>query len=219
VSNMKVYNNVMAWNGTSGIIVWQSMNGVDIKNNIIYQNGHYGVGFYAATGSGVVINNNVVYANAYGNFDFSSGGSTCGYSQAANIQADPVMAKETATSLDAHLTSASPAIQAGLNLHSVFNTDMAGAARPSSGPWDLGAYLASNGAPLAPATLQITLLQGHVQVRWPTNCGNYLLQSRILSSPTNAWQDVTNAPVIDHGQYLVSYPVSGFGRFHRLRSQ
>src|SRR5262245_3341549 len=79
VANMKVYNNVMAWNGTSGIILWQALSGVDIKNNIIYQNGHWGVGFYAATGSGVVLDRNVCYANAWGNYDFTGGGSTCAY--------------------------------------------------------------------------------------------------------------------------------------------
>ena len=31
-----------------------ALNGVDIKNNIIYENGHAGIGCYAATGSGVV---------------------------------------------------------------------------------------------------------------------------------------------------------------------
>src|SRR6185369_15728979 len=138
VSNMKVYNNVMAWNGVSGIIVWQAMNGVDLKNNIIYQNGHYGVGFYAATGGGVVLNNNLSYGNGYGDFNFTDGGSTCSYSQAGNVLGDPHLVNETATSFDAHLTSGSPAIGAGLNLSSVITTDMAGAARPASGAWDLG---------------------------------------------------------------------------------
>src|SRR6266850_1967993 len=42
VSNMKVYNNVMAFNGRSGLILWMAVSGVDIKNNIIFQNGSYG---------------------------------------------------------------------------------------------------------------------------------------------------------------------------------
>src|SRR6266513_4988247 len=63
VSNMKVYNNVIAWNGTCGIILWQALSGVDIKNNILYQNGHYGLGSFAATGSGVVVDHNLSYGN------------------------------------------------------------------------------------------------------------------------------------------------------------
>ncbi|HEY5914248.1 MAG TPA: right-handed parallel beta-helix repeat-containing protein, partial [Verrucomicrobiae bacterium] len=76
VSNMKVYNNVVAWNGTSGIILWMALSGVDIKNNIIYQNGHAGIGCYAATGSGVVVDHNLVYGNGYGSYDWLSGSST-----------------------------------------------------------------------------------------------------------------------------------------------
>src|SRR5213075_1997891 len=133
-----------AWNGVSGIIVWQAMNGVDLKNNIIYHNGHYGVGFYAATGGGVVLNNNLSYGNGYGDFNFTDGGSTCSYSQAANLFADPRLVNETATSFDPHLTSSSPAIGAGLNLYSVITTDMAGGARPTSGSWDLGVYVSGS---------------------------------------------------------------------------
>src|ERR1051326_2513988 len=158
VSGMKVYNNVMAWNGTSGIIVWQTMNGVDLKNNIIYHNGHNGVDFWAAKGSGVVLNNNISYANGYGDFNFTDGGSTCSYSQAGNLFADPRLVNETATGFDAHLTSSSPAIGAGLNLYSVITTDMNGVARPTSGSWDLGVYVygsSSSTADTIPPTVSV----------------------------------------------------------------
>jgi hypothetical protein len=157
VSNMKVYNNVMAWNGTTGIILWMSLSGIDIKNNIIYQNGHYGIGSYQATGSGVVVNNNVLYNNAYGNLDFVGGSSTYTYSQSGNIIADPRMVSESSSSLDPHLASGSPCIQAGVNLSSSFTTDMSGKARPSSGAWDLGVYV-SGSAPsdTTPPTVSLT---------------------------------------------------------------
>src|SRR6266478_4816498 len=95
VSNMKVYNNVMAWNGTSGIILWMSLSGVDIKNNIIYQNGHYGVGSYAAKGSGVVLNNNLSWSNGYGDYDFTGGGSDYSYSLGTSIFASPLFLVST----------------------------------------------------------------------------------------------------------------------------
>ncbi len=44
---------------------WPNL-GVDIENNIIYQNGHSGIGCYGATGSGVVVDHNLVYQNGYG---------------------------------------------------------------------------------------------------------------------------------------------------------
>ncbi|HXJ60575.1 MAG TPA: right-handed parallel beta-helix repeat-containing protein [Verrucomicrobiae bacterium] len=140
VNNMKVYNNVMAWNGTDGILPWMALSGVDIKNNIIYQNGHWGIGCYAATGSGLVVDHNLVYGNAYGSYDFAGGGSTVSRTLGTTISADPRLVNGTSSGFNPHLASGSPAIQAGLNLHSVFPEDMAGTARPASGPWDLGVY-------------------------------------------------------------------------------
>ncbi len=141
VANMEVYNNVMAWNGTSGIIVWMTVNGIDIRNNIIYNNGHNGVIFYAATGSGVVLDHNLCYGNAWGNYDFASGGSTASYTLGTSITADPAFVNDSSASFNPHLGSGSPCIQAGLNLSSVFTTDKDGAARPASGSWDLGGYV------------------------------------------------------------------------------
>ena len=40
-----------------------------------------------------------------------------------------------------HLNASSPAINAGVNLFSKFTTDKDGNARPSSGPWSIGAYV------------------------------------------------------------------------------
>ena len=144
VSNMKVYNNVMAWNGTSGIILWMALNGVDIKNNIIYQNGHCGIGSYAATGSGVVVDHNLVFGNVSGSYDFTGGGSTYSHTLGTTISAAPRFVNDTSAGFDAHLGSGSPGIQAGLNLYSVFTADLAGAARPASGAWDLGAYVSGS---------------------------------------------------------------------------
>jgi hypothetical protein len=140
VRNMKVYNNVMACNGTSGIILWQTLNGVDIKNNIIYQNGHYGLGSYDAHGSGVVLDHNLAFGNGYGDFNFKGGGSDYSYSQGTVITRAPLLVKATLAGFDAHLGVGSPGINAGLNLFSMFTTDKDGASRPANGPWDLGAY-------------------------------------------------------------------------------
>ena len=311
VSGMKVYNNVVAWNGTSGIILWMALNGVDIKNNIIYENGHAGIGCYAATGSGVVADHNLVYGNGSGSYDWASGGTTVSYSLGTTISADPRFANDASASFDPHLGSGSPCIGAGLNLSLTFTTDMNGTARPASGAWDLGACVNGDGlaapavtlsspvnganynsaatinlaasvtangrtitkvqfyagttllgeATTAPYTfsysnvgagtyalkamvvydsggtvssapvsvtvnaaapspsLRISLQAGNMQVRWPTNWGNYILQSRPAGSPVSVWADTTNALVIDQDQYSVSPPVSGVGAWYRLRSQ
>jgi hypothetical protein len=319
VSNMKVYNNVMAWNGTAGIILWQALSGVDIENNIIYQNGHYGIGSYAATGSGVVVDHNLVFGNGSGGYDFTSGGSTYSYTLGTSISVDPGFVNETSAGFDAHLSSGSPAIGAGLNLYSALTTDITGAARPSTGAWDLAAYASvsantaptissvgnqtittgSSAGPLAftvgdsqtaassltvsaspsnpslvpnanvvlggsgtsrtvtvtpvsgpigTATITLTVSdgslststsftltvnalpapalalraavqQGVMQVRWPTNSGSYILQSRTITVPTAAWVDVKDTPVVDQDQYMVSCPTTGAGILYRLRSQ
>jgi len=141
VSNLKVYNNVMAFNGTDGIILWQSLSGIDIRNNIFYKNGHYGIGSYDAHGSGVTIDKNLSFGNGYPSFNLTDGGSDFAHNLGSTIALDPHFVSGTASGFNAHLATGSPAIKAGVNLTSVFTTDKAGTARPQSGAWDLGAYV------------------------------------------------------------------------------
>jgi hypothetical protein len=141
ISGTKVYNNVFAYNGVDGITVWQGMINVDIRNNISYANGRYGVQFYACTGGGVTLDHNIVYGNASAAYNLTDGGSTASYTMGTTINSDPKFANNTKSSFDAHLASGSPAIGAGLNYYSTFTTDISGAARPSSGAWDLGVYI------------------------------------------------------------------------------
>lgn len=140
VANLKVYNNVMALNGANGIILWQSLNGIDIKNNIFYQNAHYAIGSYDAHGSGVNVDHNVSFGNGYGHFNFGDGGSDYTYSLTSPNYSDPLLANTSSSAFDPHLKSGSPAVQSALNLYSTFTTDMAGALRQSSGAWDSGVY-------------------------------------------------------------------------------
>jgi len=142
VSNLKIYNNVIAFNGTEGIILWQALSGVDIRNNIIYRNGHWGVGSWDAHGSGVVVDQNLSCGNGSGNFNFRDGGSDVSYSLGTTSYNDPKLVNvSSTTSFDGHLQSDSPAIRMGANLSSYFTVDKDGTARAASGPWDLGAYV------------------------------------------------------------------------------
>ena len=157
VTNLRVNNNVIALNGTDGIILWQALNGIDIKNNIFYENGHYAIGSYAATGLGVIVDHNLSFGNGYGNFNFTDGGSTFSYNLGTTLYSDPLFRNTSSTAFDPHLSPGSPAIQAGLNLYSFFTTDLAGAPRPSSGAWDLGAYVyGSNSGDITPPTVSFT---------------------------------------------------------------
>ena len=157
VSNMKVYNNVMAHNGKSGIIFWMALSGVDIKNNIIYQNGKYGIDSYDAHGSGVVLDRNLVFGNASGNYNFVNGASDYTYTLGTTVSSAPLFVNSTSAGFDAHLGTGSPAINAAVNLSSTFTTDLDGATRVSSGSWDLGAYRygQTEVRPAPPANLRI----------------------------------------------------------------
>jgi len=140
VSNMKVYNNVMAYNGKSGIILWMAVSGVDIKNNIIYQNGSFGFDSWDAHGSDVVFDRNLVFGNSLGDYNFINGGSDYTYTLGTTISSEPLFVDSSSTGLDVHLSAGSPAINVGLNLSTDFTTDLDGVPRPASGSWDLGVY-------------------------------------------------------------------------------
>ena len=157
VSNMRVYNNVMAHNGKSGIILWMPVSGVDIKNNILYQNGKFGIDSYDAHGGGVVIDRNLVFGNGLGDYGFARDGSDFTYTIGATISIAPNFVNSTSAGFDAHLSAGSPGISAAMNLSSTFNTDLDGAAREASGAWDLGAYKYGNtGTPLSTSTVSVT---------------------------------------------------------------
>jgi hypothetical protein len=156
VSNMKVYNNVVAFNGTSGVILWLALSGVDIRNNIIYQNGSYGINSWDAHGSGVGIDHNLLFGNGSGDYNFINGGSDYSYTRGTTISAAPLFMNSTSAGFDPHLSAGSPAINAGVNLSSFFNTDKDGVARSASGAWDLGAYrYRQPGRPAPPRGLRV----------------------------------------------------------------
>jgi Right handed beta helix region len=153
VANMKVYNNVMAYNGKGGIILWMAVSGLEIKNNILYQNGLYGIDSYDAHGSGVVVDHNLFLGNGAGDHSFTGGGSDYSYTLGTKISGDPFFVNATSAAFDPHLRAGSAAINAGLNLSSVFTTDKDGVARPATGAWDIGPYVYTNvvtGPPLMP---------------------------------------------------------------------
>jgi hypothetical protein len=138
VSNLKIYNNVLVNSyNTSGIMLWASVSGVDIANNIIYGNADNGIKTSACHGSGVTIRNNLFYNNPNGAWDMTYNGSDVSYSTSGNItNSDPLFVNWWS---DWHLQTGSPAINAGLTLSTV-PTDFDGVSRPQGGVYDIGAY-------------------------------------------------------------------------------
>jgi Big-like domain-containing protein/parallel beta helix pectate lyase-like protein/pectate lyase-like protein len=150
ISNMQVYNNVIAHNGRSGIILWMALAGIQIKNNIIFRNARFGFDSWDAHGSGVVLDRNLLFGNASGNYNFTNGGSNYGYNLGSTIAGDPLFVNGSAAGFDAHLIAGSPAIGAGLNLSSIFTTDFDGSLRTPSTAWDLGVYSGTTVQPPIP---------------------------------------------------------------------
>jgi hypothetical protein len=150
VTNMKVYNNVLSFNGGSGIVLWQALSGIDIKNNIIFGNQKNGIYACAATGSGVVIDHNVVDGNNVSNGGYADyaladqcgTNSTYSYTLGSTVAADPMFTNASGTysqQSDFQLKTGSPAIDSGLPLSAV-PVDITGAPRPQGAGYDLGAY-------------------------------------------------------------------------------
>ena len=213
VSNKKVYNNVLAFNGTSGIILWQSLTDVDIKNNIFYQNGHYGVGSYDAHGWGVVLDHNLAYGNGYGGYNLNGDGSDYSYTQGTVVSGEPVLANVNPAGFDPHLSHGSAGIGAGVNLSSVFTTDKDGAAWPASGNWDVGSYVASK------PRLSLVGSAGIMIISWPVGSTRYQLESKSALSVASPWTAVTSVPTLVGSTYEVREPAEPGGKFYRLRSQ
>jgi len=173
ISNMQIYNNVIAHNGRSGIILWMALAGIQIKNNIIYQNARFGFDSWDAHGSGVVLDKNLLNGNASGAYNFINGGSSYGYNLGSTIAGDPMFVNGTASSFDAHLSSGSPAINAGLNLSSIFTTDFNGSTRPAYAAWDLGVYASGIIQPPPPPvttpTIELTSPSNGASYKWRSN--------------------------------------------------
>ena len=179
VSNMQVYNNVFALNGRSGIVLWQDLAGIDIKNNIFYKNSQYAIHVYTATGTGVVIDHNISFGNPSGDLDFTCGpGGPFGCTLGTTIDQDPLFV----SSADYHLRATSPGIDAGLTV--AVPIDYAGTTRPQGAAYDIGAYefvsQAQNPtADFAPSSLsfssQVVGTTSAVQYATLTNNGNATL--------------------------------------------
>jgi len=135
VSNMKVYNNVLAWNGRSGAVMWHDIKGVDFENNIFYSNDELGLLCYDAHGTGVVIANNIFYANVQGTTNMVWAGSNVAYTMGTNyLTSDPLFLN---SANDFHLQAGSPAIDLGVTLSTVTH-DFEGTARPQGVAYDIG---------------------------------------------------------------------------------
>jgi parallel beta-helix repeat protein len=152
VENLKIYNNVLAFNNLSGIVIWQSMSNIEIKNNIIYKNKTYGIETSSSSGNPVAVENNIISGNVAGNIFIypASSGPSISLAQVNSYNVNPLFMNESG---DFHIQSGSPARDKGLSL-SVVTNDFDGNARPQNGLWDIGAFEFGGGTFTKPAPPQ-----------------------------------------------------------------
>lgn len=148
VSQLKVYNNTFAFNGTDGILFWLGIQDTTVVNNIVAFNGRFGLSFSNTNLSRITVSHNLVYGNGRGEtymgvknlFDSAN------YVEQI-ISEDP----KFISSDDFRLQSSSPAIEVGM-LGLGVERDFSGNRRPTDFRPDLGAYEYQPPVPSPPAS-------------------------------------------------------------------
>jgi hypothetical protein len=158
-TNISIFNNTFVWSdGRSGaaaghIVVAASVSNLLIENNISYQPNRWLVNTMSGSVTGTIANNII-----FGTSSVTSGASS-GFSLTITgnlVNMDPKLASvgssimDNPSTPDAHLTSGSPAIKAGLTLAAV-PADFDGTAR-IPGAYDIGSYAYALTSAVAPPT-------------------------------------------------------------------
>jgi hypothetical protein len=165
-TGFQILNNSMANIGTNAmsaaIDIGAGYNNVVLKNNIA-SGMQYPVLVEDPTGSGKTFVSDYNIWNgtsgqlAFGSLEDYSQWQASGLDTHSLLGVDP---KWVGAPGNERLQAGSPAIGAGVNLGSlgitILNSDITGAARPVSGPWDIGAYLFPRTGPNPPSSLTAT---------------------------------------------------------------
>ena len=176
-ANWLIANNVFAYQYyTAAVVIWGELcHDTIIENNIFYENAAsrgasntQGVAFTSISCKRNRINNNLFYASGSGGMLAfgTSGIEGTHYTQSGNIvSVNPAFvnggANALPTSPNFMLTAQSPAINKGLNLYaSGVRTDLNGAARPQTGPFEIGAYEYGGSTPPPPPAFNFSLSNG-----------------------------------------------------------
>jgi parallel beta-helix repeat protein len=160
-SNNSAYNNVIFNNVENGLDIDYRCANCSAYNNTIYGNYNWGIQVGSNTSTtNTILRNNVVYGNLNSIKDRGTGTVASN-----NMTTNPLFVN--ASGGDFSLQAGSGAIGAGMNLSSIFTTDILGRPRSTSGAFDLGAYAyAPSSAPdfsvvASPTALAVT--QGGAQ--------------------------------------------------------
>lgn len=172
IRNSVILNNTAAYQESgAGIIVAYGCSDCQVLNNTVYNNSNQCIHINSAGNWGVIVKNNICYQNGNNiiNNEMAGGGSA---EISNNLMVNPSFVNPTTdlgfkdrTANNFKLQAGSAARNAGANLSgSGVIDDLAGAARPQEGTYDIGAYEYAPGSiaryfPIAPKN------SGHIRVR------------------------------------------------------
>jgi hypothetical protein len=137
---MTVFNNTIYGNKSYGMVAWQPVSGLTIKNNILVNNVGYGIGFSSTGITSYTVANNLFYGNTQGSMAYVSGAT-------GTIVANPMFVAPASGNFSLQATSL--AINAAIDLGSPYNMGLAaGSVWPSAvllldqgTTWDVGAFV------------------------------------------------------------------------------
>jgi hypothetical protein len=163
-SNSVMYNNVIYNVNTnpniSNVGLYFGDAGINSYDYAAYNNTIYGaVGKCLVVGqkhTRAVVRNNICYGNGSDAIENSGSGSTIdtNWCSGAGCSRSGNPSFVNPGGADFHLNSGSQAMDAGVNLSSIFTTDLSGNPRPTGAGWDMGAY--EVGGPPPPTRLRFT---------------------------------------------------------------
>jgi len=66
-------------------------------------------------------------------------------------------------------------------------------------------------------TLRVTRSGNNLQLAWPSDATNYVLEAAAGLASPSVWSTVTNTPISQNGQQIVTLSITNATRFFRLR--
>ena len=192
LNNALIANNTFAFPNGGGqngqIMLWNTITGLTIRNNIFYNPQNYAITTYQASLSSCTIDHNLI-SGASG--VISSSGCSVGTN---TIGGSPQFVNASNTPYDFHVTSGGAGVDAGVNL-SAASIDFDGVSRPQGSSTDMGAYELSTTTTRPPPVISGIFVSNiqpdSVVVNWSTDTPSTSYVQYGLSAYTNTTAENT----------------------------
>ena len=239
-TNADIYNNFFYDASSHGILLMPLTTGtVRVMNNTVYSNG-WGIRALGASTPNVLIQNNIAHSNPNNDFEANAPNPANSNNLSGDLTATVIgvgldsiplsgaggvnFVDDAGPGIDLHITPSSAAKDVGVDLSSIFGSDIDGGQRASL--WDIGAD--DLAATTAVELLTFTALggDGAVELRWETgsevdNVGFYLYRATSESGPyepvnPNVIPGLGSSPLGASYRYVDSGLVNGTTYYYEL---